>query len=35
MIIDWDLDHIPERFFMYKGSIEDVKTAFEKDWQTK
>ena len=27
-IIDGNLDHIPERFFMYKGSIDDVKNAF-------
>ena len=28
-IIEGDVDHIGERFFMYKGSIEDVKTAFD------
>jgi F-type H+/Na+-transporting ATPase subunit beta len=30
-IINGDMDHIGERFFMYKGSIEDVKSAFEKE----
>jgi hypothetical protein len=24
-----EVDTIPERFFMYKGSIEDVKAAYE------
>jgi F-type H+-transporting ATPase subunit beta len=28
-IIEGEVDHIPERFFMYKGSIDDVKTAFD------
>ena len=28
-IIVGEVDHIPERFFMYKWSIEDVKAAFE------
>lgn len=28
-IIAWEVDYIPERFFMYKGSIEDVKAAYE------
>jgi F-type H+-transporting ATPase subunit beta len=28
-IIAGDVDTIPERFFMYKGSIDDVKAAFE------
>ena len=31
MIIDGDLDYIPERFFMYKGSIDEVVSAFEKE----
>jgi F-type H+-transporting ATPase subunit beta len=30
-IISGAVDHIPERFFMYKGSIDDVKTAFDKE----
>jgi F-type H+/Na+-transporting ATPase subunit beta len=30
-IINGDVDHISERFFMYKGSIDDVKAAFEKE----
>jgi len=34
MIIDGDLDHVPERFFMYKGSIDEVVSAFEKDGVT-
>ena len=28
-IIDGEVDHISERFFMYKGSIDDVKSAFD------
>ncbi|MDD2693478.1 MAG: F0F1 ATP synthase subunit beta [Candidatus Gracilibacteria bacterium] len=31
MIIEGDVDHIAERFFMYKGTIDDVKAAFEKE----
>ena len=31
MIIDGELDHVPERFFMYKGSIDEVVSAFEKE----
>lgn len=27
-IIDGEVDNIPERFFMYKGSVDDVKNAF-------
>ncbi len=30
-IIDGELDMIPERFFMYKGTIDDVRVAFEKE----
>jgi len=30
-IIDWELDHIPEKYFMYKAWISDVIDAFEKD----
>jgi F-type H+-transporting ATPase subunit beta len=30
-IIEGEVDFIPERFFMYKGSIDDVKAAFEKE----
>lgn len=33
MIIEGEVDHIPERFFMYKGSIDDVKAAFDKESQ--
>ena len=29
-IIDWDVDHIPENYFMYKAWIQDVIDAFEK-----
>ena len=28
-VIDGEVDHISERFFMYKGSIDDVKSAFD------
>jgi len=28
-ILDWEVDHIPEGFFMYKAWIEDVIKAFE------
>ncbi len=30
-IIEGEVDMIPERFFMYKGSIDDVKAAFESE----
>jgi F-type H+-transporting ATPase subunit beta len=29
-IIDWELDHIPENFFMYKSGIADVVNAYER-----
>ena len=29
-IIDWEVDHIPENYFMYKAWIQDVIDAFEK-----
>ncbi len=29
-IIDWELDLVPEKFFMYKNTIEDVLAAYEK-----
>jgi F-type H+-transporting ATPase subunit beta len=29
-IIDGEVDYIPENFFLYKASIQDVITAFEK-----
>ncbi len=29
-ILDWEVDHIPEWFFMYKAGIEDVIKAYEK-----
>ncbi len=32
-IIDGEADYIPERFFMYKGSIDDVISAYEKEQQ--
>lgn len=35
MIIEGEVDHIGERFFMYKGTIDDVKAAFEKETPTK
>jgi F-type H+-transporting ATPase subunit beta len=28
-ILDWEVDHIPEGFFMYKAGIEDVIKAYE------
>jgi len=28
-ILDWELDHIPEGFFMYKANIAEVEKAFE------
>jgi F-type H+-transporting ATPase subunit beta len=31
MIAAWDLDHVPERFFMYKWTIDEVLKAFEKE----
>jgi len=30
-IIDGELDHIPENYFMYKASVDDVLAAYEKD----
>ena len=30
-IIDWEFDEIPENYFMYKASIEDVVKAYEND----
>lgn len=30
-IIDWELDYIPENYFLYKASTADVVAAFEKD----
>ncbi len=35
MIIEGEVDHIGERYFMYKGTIEDVKAAFEAEIQKK
>jgi len=31
MIINWEVDHVSESFFMYKASINDVIAAYEKD----
>lgn len=31
MIVAWELDHINEKFFMYKGRIEEVVEAYEKE----
>lgn len=31
MIVEGEVDQIPERYFFYKGSIDDVKMAFEKE----
>ena len=31
MLIEGEVDYIPERFFMYKGSIDEVKAAYEAD----
>jgi len=28
-ILDWELDHIPEGFFMYKANVAEVEKAFE------
>lgn len=30
MLVSWDCDDIPEEFFMYKGSIDDVIAAYNK-----
>lgn len=30
-IIDWELDNVPENYFLYKASISDVLGAFDKD----
>lgn len=30
-IIDWEVDHVPENYFMYKASINDVVEAYEKE----
>jgi len=30
-IIDWELDHIPENYFMYKATVKDVINAYEKE----
>lgn len=35
MIIDGEVDHIGERFFMYKGSIDEVIAAHTADTVTK
>jgi F-type H+-transporting ATPase subunit beta len=35
MIIDGDVDHIGERFFMYKGSIDEVIAAYDTDKASK
>ncbi len=35
MITEGELDSIPERFFMYKGSIEEVRAAFDKEQEAK
>jgi F-type H+-transporting ATPase subunit beta len=29
-IIDWEVDHIPENYFMYKAGIAEVISAYEK-----
>lgn len=33
-IIEGAFDHIPEKYFMYKASVEDVAAAYEKDKQS-
>ncbi len=30
-IIDWEVDHIPENYFLYKAWLDDVIKAYEKD----
>ena len=35
MIIDGDLDHVGERYFMYKGSIDEVVAAYDADQASK
>jgi F-type H+-transporting ATPase subunit beta len=30
-IINWEVDEIPEDFFMYKGNIEEVIENYQKD----
>ncbi len=35
-IIDWELDYVPENYFMYKAGISDVIAAYEKaQWENK
>ena len=34
MIISWELDHIPENMFLYKGSIDEVLKQYEESKQT-
>ncbi len=31
MLIEWKVDHIPENYFLYKGSIDEVIKAYEED----
>ncbi len=30
-ILDWELDHVPEKYFMYKNTTDDVAAAYKKD----
>lgn len=30
-IIDWEVDDVPEKYFMYKNTLDDVIAAYEKD----
>jgi F-type H+-transporting ATPase subunit beta len=29
MIVNGDLDHVPEKYFLYKGNIDEVMKAYE------
>lgn len=30
-ILEWELDHVPEKYFMYKNTVDDVLAAYKKD----
>lgn len=32
-ILDWEVDHIPENYFMFKAWLNDVIAAYEKAWK--
>jgi F-type H+-transporting ATPase subunit beta len=33
-ILDGKLDEIPEQYFMYKGGVDEVRAAYEKDQES-